>query len=197
MMSFNKLKAAFLIIILIAAFIIFLKNSGNEKDKILIENGINIETTTEEAVAERPDIIVDVSGAVNAPSVVILPEGSRVYEAIEAAGGLCDDASINTLNRAAVLNDGDKLYVPSMDEQQQLRNQTSISTGLSNASSLVNINTATSDELQTLSGIGPSTAEKIILFRSSNGAFRSIEELMDVNGIGEKTFGKIKDKLCI
>ncbi len=196
-MSLNKLKVAFLIIILIAAFIIFLKNSGDESDKIMIENGINIETATEGAVTELPEIIVDVSGAVNAPSVVKLPEGSRVYEAIEAAGGLCEDASIDSLNRAAVLNDGDKLYIPSEDEQQMARVQTAIPAGLSNSGSLVNINTANSDELQTLSGIGPSTAEKIILFRDSNGPFRAIEELMDVNGIGEKTFGKIKDDLCI
>lgn len=193
-MNNKKIKAAFLVFIIIAALFIFLKSEHERDSRIVIGETDPIDSSTSEAITESVEIIIDVSGAVKSPSVVKLPEGSRVYEAIDAAGGLCEDASLNSLNRAAVLNDGDKIYIPTEDDQTI--NSTNIKMS-SEKSDIININTATLENLQTLSGIGPATAEKIVDFRSTNGPFRSIEELMDVSGIGEKTFEKIKEKLCI
>lgn len=193
-MNNKKIKAAFLVFIIIAALFIFLKSEHERDSRIVIGETDHIDSSTSEAITESVEIIIDVSGAVKSPSVVKLPEGSRVYEAIDAAGGLCEDASLNSLNRAAVLNDGDKIYIPTEDDQTI--NSTNIKMS-SEKSDIININTATLENLQTLSGIGPATAEKIVDFRSTNGPFRSIEELMDVSGIGEKTFEKIKEKLCI
>lgn len=190
-MNNKKVKAAFLIVILIAALFIFLKDGHAEENKIMIEEGATIDMASVETDAGTSEIIIDVSGAVNNPSVVRLPEGSRVYEALDAAGGLCENASVVSLNRASILNDGDKIYIPTKDEEIVALES---SPGQSGA---ININKATAELLQTIPGIGPATAEKIIEFRNSNGPFRSIEELMDVNGIGEKTFEKMREKLCI
>ncbi len=190
-MNNKKVKAAFLIVIFIAALFIFLKDGHADENRILIEEGATVEMTSDESDSVSSEIFIDVTGAVNNPSVVKLPEGSRVYEALDAAGGLCENASVVSLNRASILNDGDKIYIPTKDEEV-IALETSPS-----PSGVININKATTELLQTIPGIGPATAEKIIEFRNSNGPFRSIEELMDVNGIGEKTFEKMREKLCI
>lgn len=163
----------------------------------------NLTGTAMEAV--NPRIIVDVAGAVANPSVLELPEGSRVFEAIEKAGGLTGEADTRVLNQAEILIDGQKLYIPTKQEIMQLEAEgggTAISsnspyTSISGKSGLVNINTADSAALQQLSGIGPVTADKIINYRDKNGKFNSIEEIKNVSGIGEKTFEKFKDKITV
>jgi competence protein ComEA len=158
-------------------------------------------------------IVVDVGGAVNNPTVLILPEGSRVYEALESAGGLLPQADIREINKATVLKDGDRIYIPSMDEvvsKTQVPRSVGggAGTGVTNAvdssensggaeDAPININTADSRELQKLSGVGPSTAQKILDYREANGRFESIEDIKKVSGIGEKTFEKLKDKLAV
>lgn len=163
----------------------------------------NLTGTAMEAV--NPRIIVDVAGAVANPSVLELPEGSRVFEAIEKAGGLTGEADTRVLNQAEILIDGQKLYIPTKQEIMELEAEgggTAISsnspyTSISGKSGLVNINTADSAALQQLSGIGPVTADKIINYRDKNGKFNSIEEIKNVSGIGEKTFEKFKDKITV
>lgn len=155
--------------------------------------------------AVNPRIIVDVAGAVSTPSVVELPEGSRVFEAIEKAGGLTGEADTRVINQAEFLVDGQKLYIPTKQEIKELESGgggTAISsnspyTSISGKSGLVNINTADSAALQQLTGIGPVTADKIINYRNKNGKFNSIEEIKNVSGIGEKTFEKFKDKITV
>lgn len=160
------------------------------------------------AVEAEPKIMVDVAGAVSNPSVVELPEGSRVFEAVESAGGLTKEADTRFINLAAVLTDGEKLYIPTRQEVSDSQNGTAGSGGSersnsyayypgSDQSKLININTADSEALQKLPGIGPATAEKIISYRSENGKFKSVEEIKNVNGIGEKTFEKFKNKITI
>ncbi len=190
-MNNKKIKAAFLIVILTAALFVFFKDSHADENKIIVEDGATVDIASVESDVDKSEIVIDVSGAVNNPSVVKLPEGSRVYEALDAAGGLCENASVVSLNRASILNDGDKIYIPTKDEELIVLESSSSRSGV------ININKATAELLQTIPGIGPATAEKIIEFRNNNGPFRSIEELMDVNGIGEKTFEKMKEKLCI
>ncbi len=135
-------------------------------------------------------ICVHVCGQVCQPGVVMLPEGSRAWEAVESAGGLRDDAQEEAVNLAAVLRDGERLYIPSEGETLPE------STDGSNRG-LVNLNTADAAGLQTLPGIGESRAADILSYRERNGGFQSPEEIMRVPGIKESTYEKIKDKITI
>ena len=146
---------------------------------------------------------VDVDGAVVSPGVYRLKDGARVAQAIDAAGGLAPEADVTGFNRASKVTDGQKIHVPTVGEQQAsiaeagVDGGASASLGVSGATGLVNINTASAAELQTLSGIGPSMAQSIIDERTKNGAFASVDDLMRVSGIGEKKLAKIKDCICV
>lgn len=149
------------------------------------------------------EVYVDVDGAVASPGVYRLQGGARVSQAIDAAGGLTAEADVSGLNRASKVTDGQKIYVPTVGEQQAAAvtggadSGASPASGAGASSGLVNINTASAAELQTLSGIGPSMAQSIIDERTKNGAFTSVDDLMRVSGIGEKKFAKIKDCICV
>ena len=146
---------------------------------------------------------VDVDGAVASPGVYRLQDGARVSQAIDAAGGLTAEADVTGLNRASKVTDGQKIYVPTVGEQQAAlaaggaEGGAAAASGTGASSGLVNINTASAAELQTLSGIGPSMAQSIIDERTQNGAFASVDDLMRVSGIGEKKLAKIKDCICV
>lgn len=161
-------------------------------------------------------IYVDVGGAVAVPQVVVLEEGARIYEAIAAAGGTLSDAETKYMNMAALCEDGAKIYVPSSAEIAEQKNsgesnglfstgsssfssQDSAGSGTSSAvySGKVNINIADAAQLQTLSGIGPSMAQRIINYRNSNGKFASVDDLKNVSGIGDKTLAKIIENICV
>ena len=163
-------------------------------------------TTTPEATATPGPIRVFVNGQVAQPAVYELPPGSLVESAIEAAGGFTEEADTAVVNLAQPLSDGVQVYVPSEEEDVPVpltvvsKPNTSpamVSAGGSTAVGLININTATIEELDTLPGIGPSTAQKIIEYRESNGPFAAIENIMDVTGIGEAKFAKIKDQITV
>ncbi len=143
------------------------------------------------------EVYVDVDGAVVSPGVYRLKDGARVAQAIDAAGGLAPEADVTGLNRASKVVDGQKIHVPAVGEQQTSIAEAFASSGVSGATGLVNINTASATELQTLSGIGPSMAQSIIDERTKNGAFASVDDLMRVSGIGEKKLAKIKDCICV
>ena len=161
---------------------------------------------SEESSAKAPaatEVYVDVDGAVESPGVYRLKDGARVAQAIDAAGGLTPEADVTGLNRASKIVDGQKVYVPKVGEQQAIASGSgadgsAVSTsGVSDTAGLVNINTASAAELQTLSGIGPSMAQSIIDERTKNGPFASVDDLMRVSGIGEKKLAKIKDCICV
>ena len=149
------------------------------------------------------EVYVDVDGAVASPGVYRLQDGARVSQAIDAAGGLTAEADVTGLNRASKVTDGQKIYVPTVGEQQAALaaggadGGAAAASGTGASSGLVNINTASAAELQTLSGIGPSMAQSIIDERTQNGAFASVDDLMRVSGIGEKKLAKIKDCICV
>lgn len=149
------------------------------------------------------EVYVDVDGAVARPGVYRLKDGARVSQAIDAAGGLTADADVTGLNRASKVADGQKIYVPKVGEQQTVSADGGadggavLASGANDVAGLVNINTASAAELQTLSGIGPSMAQSIIDERTKNGAFASVDDLMRVSGIGEKKLAKIKDCICV
>ncbi|MDR2089809.1 MAG: helix-hairpin-helix domain-containing protein [Clostridiales Family XIII bacterium] len=217
------------------------RNAGDAEDAILISDADGAEeaaaeegaaATAEnapapesaEAGAQTPQepapppatIVVDVGGAVSNPTVLVLPEGSRVYEALEAAGGLLPQADMREINRATALKDGDRIYIPSRAE---IAAETPVprsagggaGTGVTNAASSgasaesgtggtdapININTADSAELQKLSGVGPSTAQKILDYREAHGRFARAEDIKNVSGIGDKTFEKLKDRITV
>ena len=153
-------------------------------------------------------LYVHVDGAVASPGVYTIDASSRVNDAVIAAGGLAESADTSSLNLAAPVQDGSKVYVPFAGEALGDSNSTGSvgepqsysgvapSSG-SGGSSLVNINFASADELKMLPGVGDATAEAILEDRQSNGPFTSIEDLMRVSGIGEKKFAKLKEKICV
>lgn len=141
--------------------------------------------------ADEPDepqkICVYIVGEVNLPGVFEVEDGMRIHEVIELAGGITENADVSRINLAKILDDEEKITVPKkvvIDEDSE-----------SNESGLVNINSASVEKLSTLNGIGVSTAEKIVKFREENGYFNSIEDLMNVSGIGESKFNAIKDDI--
>lgn len=139
-------------------------------------------------------LYVQVSGAVVCPGVYAFPEGSRVYEAIARAGGLTEDAYDVELNQAQLLTDGQKIYVPVVGEAVTVSQNGSA--GLSD-DGRININTATVEELMTLTGIGETRAKSIVAYRDANGPFAAPEDLQQVSGIGESTYRKIADAITI
>lgn len=171
---------------------------------------------TEQASGQEPEpqiCVVHICGAVNAPGVYTLERGERLYQAVEKAGGFREDAQQDYLNQADLLSDGMKIYVPTRSEVQEAEEGRewimapvgAMSDSLSSEegkdsekdSLLVNINTAGEEQLCTLPGVGSSKAKSIIAYREQNGAYRTIEEIMNVEGIKDGVFRKIKDSITV
>ncbi|MCF2681233.1 ComEA family DNA-binding protein [Faecalicatena contorta] len=136
-------------------------------------------------------IFVYVCGCVHTPGVYELLPDSRVYEALEAAGGMTEEAAFSSLNQAEKISDGQKIYVPSFEEAE---NQTITE---EEEDGQVNLNTASKEVLMTLPGIGEVKAEAIIHYREKKGSFTSIDELKEIEGIKEGVFNKIKDHVKV
>ncbi len=143
----------------------------------------------------KPQVMVHVAGSVTKPDVVVLEEGARVKDAIEAAGGLLEQADIRSINLAAEVTDGSKIYIPKLGEQDSLETNTTKQES-SKADSKVNINTASKDELMKLPGVGESTAEAILEERKK-GKFKSIQDLKRISGIGDKKFEKLQSHIRV
>ena len=168
-----------------------------EPESIIAGTMITEAETQEEPAGEV--LYIYVCGAVVKEGVYELEAGSRVYEAIDAAGGMTEDAAGAYINLAEPLTDGERIYVPTEEELDEgsisimIRDSSSGESG----SGLVNINTADAEQLKTLSGIGEKKAEDIISYRDSNGKFGSIEDIKNVSGIGDATFESIKDSITV
>lgn len=143
---------------------------------------------------EKNKIVVEIKGEVAKPDVYWLDEDSIVQDLLTLAGGITNEADISGINRAEKLNNHDVLVVPNKNSKEN-NNSSENKDILRN--DLVNINKATTDELQTLTGIGPSKATEIISYREKNGEFKKVEDIKNVKGIGESCFEKIKDKIRI
>ena len=161
----------------------------------------------QEPVEEQTEIFVDVCGAVVHPGVYEMDGGSRIFQAIEAAGGFLPEAATRLVNQAQTLSDGQQIYVPTQEEAETESyplpegstpdiSNSGGSTG-GNISDVVNINTADAKALQTLTGIGEAKAQAILSYREEHGAFSTVEEIMQVPGIKESTFSAIKDKIAV
>ena len=147
---------------------------------------------TEKSKDTKRSVWVYVCGSVNHPGVYELSEGSRITDAIEAAGGMTEEAADTYLNLAETLSDGQKIEVPSQEEAEVLTEA-----GKTGAAGLVNLNRATEEELMTLSGIGASKAKEIIRYRETKGGFGKPEDLMKIPGIKEGVFHKIRDQITV
>ena len=199
-----------IIIIAIGVILLFTKkiiDSTNNYNEISTEENISTEATQEKNDDEQDKIVIHVIGAIKKPGVVKVQEGSRIEDVIEVAGGLTEDADITNVNLAYILEDGVKLRIPSVnDEEISQEEYISDESGegiilsentSKNSGGLVNINTATQSELETLNGIGPAIAEKIIEYREKNGKFKSIEDIKNVGGIGKNKYENIKDYIKV
>lgn len=152
---------------------------------------------------EAATVVVHVGGAVREPGVREVPEGSRVQDAVDAAGGFAEGAAADALNLARVLVDGEQVMVPTVEELQAPPQPQADSGGSASSGSAgtgggkVNINTASAEELDVLPGVGPSTAAKIVADREANGPFSTIEDLKRVSGIGDKKYAELADSICV
>lgn len=148
-------------------------------------------------------VYVHVCGAVKNPGVYELPAGSRVYEAVEEAGGFTEDADSSYVNQAQKLTDGVKLIIPTMEQTEAASESDAAETiGVVGAAATeqddrININTASEAELCNIPGIGETRAAAIVAYRQEKGGFASIEDIMNVNGIKEGTYDKIKDRIKV
>jgi len=145
------------------------------------------------APSAAPDVTVYVCGAVRSPGVVRLPAGARVCDAIELAGGATTAAELAAVNLAAKVVDGQQIVVPERGEAPAAV----AAVASSAAGGLVNINTATAAELEELQGVGPATAQAIVDYRTEQGPFTAIEDIMDVPGIGDAKFAAMKDSITV
>lgn len=168
-----------------------IQNSNSEISNSECNNTIKNENT----------IIVYVCGAVKENKVITLKENSRICDAIEAAGGFTKEADLTNINLAYILEDGEKIYIPKKGEllntieEASSTYESSLSASLKN--NKININKATQTELETIPGVGPSTAIKIINYRNENGKFNSIEDIKNVSGIGDAKYEKIKNYISV
>lgn len=147
-------------------------------------------------------VYIHVSGAVIAPGLYELTQGARIYDAVQAAGGFADNAAEDSVNLAQLIEDGSHIVVFTKEEYSSATtsspsNTQGTSTNQSNTTRLININTATLEELTTLKGVGAATAQKIIDDREQNGVFKSKEDLKRVTGIGDKKFESLKDYITV
>ncbi|TWT08272.1 competence protein ComEA [Planococcus sp. CPCC 101016] len=153
------------------------------------------ETPENENPIIESNLVIDIKGQVVTPGVYELPPGSRMQDAISAAGGFTPEADSRAINLALIVVDETSLYVPANGEETVL--PAASSTAPASGSSLINLNTATEEELMELPGIGPSKAAAILSYREEAGSFKTPEELMEVTGIGDKSFEKLKDLIIV
>ncbi|MCK4026201.1 helix-hairpin-helix domain-containing protein [Streptococcus iners] len=156
------------------------------------------ENSTEES-EESSQLVVDVKGAVEKPGLYTLEAGARVNDAVDAAGGLTSQADPKSINLAQKLSDEAVVYVASKDEKISVVASTTASSAMSpeGNESKVNLNTATEADLQTISGIGAKRAADIIAYREANGGFKSVDDLNNVSGIGDKTMESIRPYVTV
>ncbi len=214
----NKIIVVVCIIIIIIFFCVFfytrsnLESEYNEVNNYdILQNETNIEENEDDT-----KIFVHVTGAVKNEGIVDIKEEGRIADAVEAANGFTEEADISQINLAYKLEDGQKIYIPSIkdekikEEEKVLEKEyvtdeagddiiieDDISSVKSKKDGKININTAMESELEEIPGVGESTAKKIIEYRKNNGKFKEIEDIKNVSGIGDSKFENMKEKICV
>ncbi len=186
------LKVIILIVLIIIGVISFVKGKEDEKFEIQENNFTpNVENKVE---INENKIKVYVTGEVYSPGVFELEYGERIEDAINLAGGVTENANMKNVNLACVLEDGEKIYIPNINEKD-IEEENSIIESKNN--SKVNINKGGLEQLITLPGVGEALAQRIISYREENGKFKKIEELKNVSGIGDKKYESLKELITI
>lgn len=215
--KFNNTQKVILIILIalicgIIAYAVMSNNSEYEEQDILEQNIIEnkIENKIEDKIEnEKSKIVIHITGQVKNPGLVYLDEGARIADAIKEAGGSTKDAALDKVNLAYVLEDGQKIYIPNKNEKiseiqyiitdsgENVLKDTGKESNVKGGIKKVNINSANQEELETLPGVGPALAVRIIEYRNSNGKFEKVEDVQNVKGIGDSKFTNIKEHICI
>ena len=206
MNNFNKKQKIIAIILItiigigIYCYTDAIENTNEEE----IENILEVAQTNTTKETEEKNIFVHIAGCVQKEGMLELSSNSRIADAIEKAGGLTQEADLSDINLAYLLEDGMKIYIPNQNERQENNEKTENTAKTESTPSMqiqdtntkqdvININTATQEELDTLPGIGPATAAKIIAYREEKGKFKQKEEIKEVSGIGEAKYEKMKE----
>lgn len=222
----KKIFICIAIIVIVALIYIvytnFYKSTFEEIDlnDAILDEGSNIEENLDNSIVkekengdvidnedvEKDEIIIHIIGEVKKEGIVSLKEGDRVIDAIKKAGGETKNADLSQVNLAYILSDGQKIYIPSKNEKIDTfvisSNESDIGESGENNNGgssdiKININTATESQLDTLPGVGPSTAMKIIEYRNTNGKFKKIEDIKEVKGIGDAKYEELKNYITI
>lgn len=199
----ENFKKIIIIIILIVSisFFIYFKFQNNEEEFYYNEVLMEENSTVLEENIEKEKIKVYITGEINLPGVKELELGARLEDLINVAGGLTKEADIKKVNLAYQLEDGQKIYIPNInDETDEIittENGEGIIENLEESSEVVNINKADIEDLLKLPGVGESLAQRIINYREENGKFKNIEDLKNVSGIGEKKFESLKEYIVV
>ncbi|HEM4047504.1 TPA: helix-hairpin-helix domain-containing protein [Streptococcus suis] len=194
--------------LLMATFLIFSQPAKSDQTGLTdfpqteqtLSSPEQLEEVSTEASEELSQLVIDVKGAVEKPGLYTLEAGARVNDAVEAAGGLTSQADPKSINLAQKLSDEAVIYVASKGENISVVASTTASSAMSQEeknTSLVNLNTATEADLQTISGIGAKRAADIIAYREANGGFKSVDDLNNVSGIGDKTMESIRPYVTV
>lgn len=201
-----------IIVAIVICLIVFLPQEEDVLDlsqlisNVEENNNENVEEVKQEEIKK---IVVHITGEVKNAGIITLEEGARIADAIKEAGGATNEADLNEVNLAYELQDGQKIYIPNKKDKQKNEAKTYITSESGNnviasqenetkgGNKKVNINQATQSELETLPGIGPSIASRIIEYREQNGNFQKIEDLQNVKGIGDAKYANIKDHVTV
>lgn len=189
----QKILAAGSAVAILAGGFFYYRSSQSEMIDLQNEIVHEDQTSAVEYIEPENTIVVYITGAVQNPGVIDIPEDSRVIDAINAAGGLTSSADLEAINMAQRVKDGQHVTVPEISSNENSTRTASKKSASTQKNSLVNINTADESELISLPGIGPATAKKIIDYRENNGAFIEIEDIKKVRGIGQSKFESMKD----
>ena len=199
-MIFNR-RQGWIIIVLMLLIILSTTLMGcikEKEEKYILSPAVNTVEILEENDKMKEslkDIIeVHIKGEVNRPGVYRLSKDARLHELVDEAGGLTEKADTKNINLAIILRDEGDIYIPAIGEVLEIPQQTPIQSNMDNK---VRINHASREELKRLPGIGDAIAERIIDYRNQKGSFRAIEEIKNVNGIGDKKFEDIKEKITV
>lgn len=202
----QKIIVVVLIIIMcivIGYYIISKTEKYDYSDIEKISNIIEEDQEVDDNIIENK-IVIHITGEVEEEGVIELEEGARISDAIEEAGGTTEEADLSNVNLAYSLSDGQKVKIPNINEKdeeiivvEEKAGDNIIIEGNKSKEEKININKAAQTEIETLPGIGPSTALKIINYRNEHGKFKNIEDIKNVSGIGDSKFENIKEYICV
>lgn len=194
-MRIEKVKKwGILLCVIGVLFSMFYWNTNGGKTQPLPAKSIESEKVTKKSEEVKSEsIVIDIKGAVKSEGVYEMSQGDRVKKAIEKAGGFSNDADVKKINLAQYVQDQMLLYVPHVGEQGGVAQEQQGKQGKKK----VAINLATKEEIETIVGIGPTKAESIIRYREQKGPFKKVEDLLEVDGIGEKSLEKMKEEIIV